>query len=108
MFQYDENKTPRMWTAKENIPLIARDARLAAANVLAQLAVIRPATTPREPLVIQPTTTPHEPLVIQPVTTPREPVVIQPSTTLREHLGTQYAWRGEETSGGSGVEGSPP
>eukprot|EP00877_Chromochloris_zofingiensis_P002056 jgi/Chrzof1/11851/Cz06g12110.t1 len=43
VFALDESKTPRTWKAKDNIPKLARDARLAAANVLAQLAVERPA-----------------------------------------------------------------
>ena len=39
MFTLDANKVPHMWTARQDIPSIAKGARLAAANVLAQLAV---------------------------------------------------------------------
>ena len=42
MFTLDANKTPHMWTARQDIPVIARAARLAAAHVVAQLAVLRP------------------------------------------------------------------
>ena len=47
VFTLDDRKTPRMWGPRDDIPSIARHARLAAANVLAQLAVIRspPAVT---------------------------------------------------------------
>ena len=38
MFTLDTNKVPHMWTARQDIPSIAKGARLAAANVLAQLA----------------------------------------------------------------------
>ena len=41
VFTLDENKTPRMWGPKDDIPAIAHKARTAAAHVLAQLAVIR-------------------------------------------------------------------
>jgi Root hair defective 3 GTP-binding protein (RHD3) len=37
----DERGTPRTWGASDNIMQIAQRARLAAANVLAQLAVVR-------------------------------------------------------------------
>lgn len=40
MFTLDSNKTPHMWTARQDIPSIARNARLAAAHVVAQLAVL--------------------------------------------------------------------
>ena len=40
MFTLDPNKTPHMWTARQDIPLLARSARLAAAHVVAQLAVL--------------------------------------------------------------------
>ncbi|EFJ52341.1 hypothetical protein VOLCADRAFT_79128 [Volvox carteri f. nagariensis] len=41
MFSLDDKKAPRMWGAGDDIPAIAQRARLAAANVLSQLAVIR-------------------------------------------------------------------
>jgi hypothetical protein len=41
VFTLDERKTPRMWSGRDHIPSIARDARLAAAHVLSQLAVMR-------------------------------------------------------------------
>ena len=41
MFTLDANKTPYMWTARQDIPSIAKAARLAAAHVVAQLAVLR-------------------------------------------------------------------
>lgn len=41
VFTLDANKTPRMWGARDNIPAIAKQARLAAATVLGQLAVVR-------------------------------------------------------------------
>ncbi len=41
MFTLDADKTPYTWTARQNIPALAREARLAAAHVLAQLAVLR-------------------------------------------------------------------
>jgi hypothetical protein len=37
VFTLDEHKTPRMWRAKDKIPSLAHDARLAAAHVLAQV-----------------------------------------------------------------------
>lgn len=37
----DENKVPRTWTAQDNIPTIAKAARLAASEVLAQLAILQ-------------------------------------------------------------------
>lgn len=40
-FALDEQNTPRTWQPREDVPAIARQARLAAANVLAQLAVLR-------------------------------------------------------------------
>ncbi|KAF5828748.1 RHD3/Sey1 [Dunaliella salina] len=42
VFTLDEQKTPRMWRPQDKIPSLAYDARLAASQVLAQLAVIRP------------------------------------------------------------------
>lgn len=42
VFSQDESRAPRMWGARDDVPAIAAAARLAAANVLAQLAVIRP------------------------------------------------------------------
>ncbi|KAG2432901.1 hypothetical protein HXX76_008632 [Chlamydomonas incerta] len=42
VFSQDESRAPRMWGARDDIPAIATAARLAAANVLAQLAVLRP------------------------------------------------------------------
>ncbi|KAG1660222.1 hypothetical protein FOA52_005092 [Chlamydomonas sp. UWO 241] len=45
-FTLDRNKTPRTWGTRDDIPAIARDARAAAAGVLAQLAVVRPPTAP--------------------------------------------------------------
>eukprot|EP00798_Chlamydomonas_sp_ICE-L_P005756 gene5756-6050_t len=44
VFTLDASKTPRMWGPRDNIPAIARESRLAAAHVLAQLAVIRRAS----------------------------------------------------------------
>ena len=41
MFTLDKNKTPRHWSPREDIPALAHTARLAAAGVLAQLAVLR-------------------------------------------------------------------
>lgn len=41
MFTLDKNKTPRHWSPREDIPTLAHTARLAAAGVLAQLAVLR-------------------------------------------------------------------
>ncbi len=38
----DDSKAPRMWGPRDDIPAIAQRARLAAAGVLAQLAVLRP------------------------------------------------------------------
>lgn len=46
VFTLDENKTPRMWSPKDDIPAMASVARQAAAGVLAQLAVMRPAAAP--------------------------------------------------------------
>ncbi|GLC63350.1 hypothetical protein PLESTF_000026900 [Pleodorina starrii] len=43
VFSLDDSKAPRMWGAGDDIPAIARNARLAAASVLSQLAVIRTA-----------------------------------------------------------------
>jgi hypothetical protein len=41
LFSMDEARNPRSWTPQEDVPRAARRARAAAANVLAQLAVIR-------------------------------------------------------------------
>ncbi len=41
VFIMDESRNPRTWHPREDIAIIARTARAAAANVLAQLAVIR-------------------------------------------------------------------
>ncbi|PNH08156.1 Protein ROOT HAIR DEFECTIVE 3 [Tetrabaena socialis] len=41
VFSVDEAKAPRMWGARDDIPTIAQKARLAAASVLSQLAVMR-------------------------------------------------------------------
>ncbi|GAX72911.1 hypothetical protein CEUSTIGMA_g366.t1 [Chlamydomonas eustigma] len=41
MFTLDANKTPHMWTPRQDIPKLAREARLAAAHVIAQLAILR-------------------------------------------------------------------
>ncbi len=41
-FTLDANKAPRTWRPHENIPALAKQARLEAAFLLAQLAVIRP------------------------------------------------------------------
>ncbi|GIL94426.1 hypothetical protein Vretimale_620 [Volvox reticuliferus] len=42
VFSLDDKKAPRMWGASDDIPVIAQNARRAAAIVLSQLAVIRP------------------------------------------------------------------
>jgi hypothetical protein len=42
VFTLDKSKTPRLWSPRENIPAAAREARGAAAHVLAQLSVLRP------------------------------------------------------------------
>lgn len=42
LFSMDDTKAPRMWGPRDDIPAIAQRARLAAAGVLAQLAVLRP------------------------------------------------------------------
>lgn len=44
----DANKTPRTWQPTDNIPSIAHVARKAAANVLSQLAVVRPPPLPED------------------------------------------------------------
>ncbi|KAG2448827.1 hypothetical protein HYH02_006178 [Chlamydomonas schloesseri] len=49
VFSQDESRAPRMWGARDDIPAIAAAARLAAANVLAQLAVIRPPPGEQQP-----------------------------------------------------------
>jgi hypothetical protein len=41
VFTMDKNKTPRHWSAREDIPALARAARLSAGMLLAQLAVVR-------------------------------------------------------------------
>eukprot|EP00198_Chlamydomonas_reinhardtii_P001037 XP_001690372.1 predicted protein [Chlamydomonas reinhardtii] len=41
VFSQDESRAPRMWGARDDVPAIAAAARLAAANVLAQLALAR-------------------------------------------------------------------
>ncbi|GMH34197.1 hypothetical protein BSKO_02031 [Bryopsis sp. KO-2023] len=41
VFNLDENKLPRTWTARDNIPSISKAARLAASDVLAQLAILQ-------------------------------------------------------------------
>ncbi|GFR42392.1 hypothetical protein Agub_g3264, partial [Astrephomene gubernaculifera] len=42
VFSLDENRAPRMWGPRDDIPAIAQQARVAAASVLSQLAVMRP------------------------------------------------------------------
>ncbi|KAG2501180.1 hypothetical protein HYH03_000995 [Edaphochlamys debaryana] len=46
VFSMDDKKAPRMWGTRDDIPSIAANARLAAASVLSQLAVMRPADAP--------------------------------------------------------------
>ncbi|KXZ47030.1 hypothetical protein GPECTOR_38g267 [Gonium pectorale] len=42
IFMLDESRAPRMWGPRDDVPAIAVQARLAAASVLSQLAVMRP------------------------------------------------------------------
>ncbi len=46
LFTLDGNKAPRIWRPHENIPAIAREARLSAAQLLGLLAVFREAPKP--------------------------------------------------------------